>query len=591
MIPSIPPGILLIIGAALIPLLKGRLRDGYMLLLPILGIMNLTGLEVGTYWTFQILDYDIILGQVDKLSLIFAYIFHIALFIGTLYMLKIGTLLEFVAAGVYAGSAIGVVFAGDWLSFFVFWEMLTLPAVFLVLARKEDKSLGAGLRYIIMHVTGGLILLSGILMHVADAGSLEMTKLTLDSTGHYFMFFGMGINAAWPLVHTWLTDTYPAATIGGTVVLSAFTTKTAVYALARTFPGTEELLWIGGAMVTFPVFFAVIENDLRKVLSFSLINQVGYMMIGIGIGTSMSLNGVAAHAFSHIIYKALLFMSMGAVMYRVGSTKATDLGGLWKSMPYTTVFCIIGALSISGFPLFSGFISKSMVVGAAATGNMMILWFVLLFASAGVLEHAGIKVPFFAFFSHDGGHKVEKAPMTMRLAMGVAAFLCVFIGVFPQYLYALLPYDAPYIPYTVGHVITSMQLLVFAGLAFCLLLLGGVYPAEKRATNLDFDWFYRKGASWAVDAFDKLSSFLNKGSKKLVIDGVASSLASFASNGPVRILHGLLAPVWALQGLSQEEKDHRAFIHYSSFERNAFSIGFACGLGILCVGLFYWLVS
>ncbi len=588
---NLPPGIILIIGAALIPLLKGRVRAAYMLLLPLLGIANLAMIEPGTYWTFQVLEYDVVLGAVDKLSLVFGYIFHIALFIGVLYMLQIGSVLEFTAATVYAGAALGVVFSGDWLSFFGFWELLTLPAVFLVLARREEKSVGAGLRYVLFHVTGGLILLAGVLLHVSEAGTTALSPLTLDSTAHYLMFIGMGINAAWPLLHTWLVDAYPAASIGGTVVLSAFTTKTAVYALARTFPGTEELIWIGGAMVTFPVFFAVIENDLRRVLSYSLINQVGYMMIGIGIGTAMSLNGVAAHAFSHIIYKALLFMSMGAVMYRTGSTKATDLGGLWKSMPFTAVCCIIGALSISGFPLFSGFISKSMVVDAAASGHMLILWFVLLFASAGVLEHAGIKVPFFAFFSHDGGHRVEKAPWSMRAAMGVAAFLCVFIGIFPGYLYELLPHDAPYVPYTTAHIVTNLQLLVFAGLAFCLLLLGGIYPAEKRATNLDFDWFYRIGAGRAVDGFVRLSDTLTRWSKRWVIDGVTGTLTSFAGNGPPRILHGLLIPFWGLQGLSQDEMDHRTFRLYSTFERHAGTIGFTCGLGVLVMAALYWFLT
>jgi multicomponent Na+:H+ antiporter subunit D len=275
--------------------------------------------------------------------------------------------------------------------------------------------------------------------------------------------------------------------------LSAFTTKVAVYALARAFPGTEILIWIGAAMTVFPIFYAVIENNLRRVLSYSLINQVGFMVAGIGIGTPLSLNGAVAHTFNNILFKSLLFMSMGAVMHQTGKINATDLGGLYKTMPLTTLFCIIGALSISGFPLFNGFVSKSMIMGAATHEGMGILWLVLLFASAGVFHHAGIKIPYFAFFSHDSGIRTKEPPLNMILAMGIAAFLCIFIGIFPGPLYSILPYPVDYQPYTGAHVLDQLQLLSFAALAFCFLILSGIYPAEIRAINLDADWFYRKG--------------------------------------------------------------------------------------------------
>jgi len=293
------------------------------------------------------------------------------------------------------------------------------------------------------------------------------------------------------------------------VVLSAFTTKLAVYAFARMFPGFEVLIWIGAVMTVFPVFFAVIENDLRKVLSYSLNNQLGFMICAIGIGTPLAINGAAAHAFAHIIYKGLLFMSMGAVLYRVGTSKASELGGLWKSMPWTTVFCIIGAMSISAFPLFSGFVAKSLTMSAVATagadsGVYVIVWLMLLFASAGVLEHSGIKIPYFTFFGHDSGKRVKEAPFNMLLAMGLASFICIAIGL-PAFapgfgfdwLYNLLPYqtEAQYYAdkvYTLDHILTQMQLLMLAILAFMLLKRFGLYPPEKPGTILDTDWLYRK---------------------------------------------------------------------------------------------------
>ena len=293
-------------------------------------------------------------------------------------------------------------------------------------------------------------------------------------------------------MHNWLQDSYPAATVTGTVTLSAFTTKMAVYCLARAFPGTEMLIYIGAVMTLFPIFFAEIENDLRRVLAYSLNNQLGFMVVGVGVGTELALNGTAAHAFCHILYKSLLFMSVGAVLFRTGTSKASELGGLYRTMPWTMVFCIVGAASISAFPLFSGFVSKSLILDAAAENQYPVVWAVLVFASAGVLSHSGIKIPYFAFFSHDSGKRPKEAPTHMLIAMGLTAFACIFIGVFPSSLYALLPYDVNYVPYTAGHILAQLQLLVFALLAFALLMRYGFFPAETRTINLDVDWTYRK---------------------------------------------------------------------------------------------------
>ncbi len=245
-------------------------------------------------------------------------------------------------------------------------------------------------------------------------------------------------------------------------------------------------------MTAFPIFYAVIENDLRRVLAYSLNNQLGFMVVGIGIGTELSLNGTAAHAFSHILYKALLFMSMGAVLYRTGTIKGSELGGLYKTMPYTAGFCIVGAASISAFPLFSGFISKSLIIAAAADQGHWIVWLVLLFASAGVFHHSGIKIPYFAFFQHDSGRRPKEAPINMLVAMGIAAFLCIAIGVYPAPLYAILPFQVNFVPYTTTHVVTQLQLLLFSALAFTYLMKTGLYPPELKSTNLDFDWAYRR---------------------------------------------------------------------------------------------------
>ena len=499
MIDSLPPGIILLVGALILPLLKGRLQAAWTLLLPVLSLGQLLLLAQGHYGQIELFDYQLTMVRVDRLSLVFGYIFHIAAFLGALYALHVRDTTQHVTGMMYVGSAIGAVFAGDLLTLFVYWEITAISSVFLIWASKTERSYRAGIRYLVIQVGSGVLLLAGMILHYQASGSLAFDHLIGPdgdlggaSTGVLLIFLAFGIKCAFPLLHNWLQDAYPEATVTGTVFLSAFTTKLAVYALARGFAGTEALIWIGVTMTLFPVLFAVIENDLRRVLAYSLNNQLGFMVVGIGIGTEMALNGTVAHAFCHILYKALLFMSMGAVLYRVGTVKATELGGLYKSMPWTTAFCIIGAASISSFPLFSGFISKSLILTAVADEHYTIIWIGLLIASAGVMEHSGIKIPFFAFFGHDSGKRCDEAPLNMRLAMGAAAAACILLGVFPSALYSILPYTVDYQPYTSSHVVTQLQLLLFAALAFGVLLKTRIYPPEVASTNLDFDWMYRR---------------------------------------------------------------------------------------------------
>ncbi len=495
-IDGLHPSVILVIGALLIPCLRGKLRGLYMLSLPILSFVQFYTLPTGYQAEWQIFNLTLTTLRVDNLNFAFAVIFHIAALIAVVYSLHLRDVLQQVINLVYAGSALGAVLAGDLVTLFIYWEMAAISSVFLVWARRTEQSYYAGLRYLIIQIISGLLLLSGIILHAHASGSIEFTRLDLGSPGCLLIFIAFGIKCGFPLLHNWLTDAYPQATVTGTVVLSAFTTKMAIYALARGFPGTELLIWIGLAMAAFPIFYAVIENDLRRVLTYSMINQLGFMVVGIGIGTELALNGTVAQTVAHILFKTLLFMSMGAVLLRTGKINGSELGGLYKSMPYTTTFCIIGAASISAFPLFSAFVTKSLIMAAAAHEGYKFTWLVLLFASAGVFHHAGIKIPFFAFFAHDSGIRCKEAPINMLLAMGIAAGLSMVIGIFPKALYALLPYGVIYDPFTVTHVINQLQLLLFSALAFVLLLRTGVYPPELRSVNLDFDWLYRKPGAY-----------------------------------------------------------------------------------------------
>ncbi len=528
-----PPFLLLFIGGLLAGVTRGVVRKAILLVVPVLGGLNLIGMQEGVHLTWDVAGYTLTVFEVDRMSLLFGYLFHLATFIGNMFALHLGeedrASMQHSAAMLYAGSALGAVFAGDLIVLFVFWEMLALTSVFLIWARGTERSYRAGFRYLIIHVLSGVLLLSATLMRAHETGSIDIDQIGLNGSFYAWIFLlSFGIKAAFPLLHNWLTDAYPEGTATGTVFLSAFTTKVAVYSLARTFAGEDLLIYIGAAMTAFPIFYAVIENDLRRVLGYSMINQIGFMVCGIGIGSAMSINGAVAHAFNDVIFKGLLFMSMGAVLHQTGRINGSDLGGLYKSMPFTTGACIVGASSISAFPLFSGFVSKSMVMSAAIYEGHEVVWLVLLFAAAGVFHHAGIKIPFFAFYGHDSGIRTTEAPKNMLIAMGIAMVLNVVIGTFPQQtLYLILPFDAPYSPYDATHVLTQTQLLFFGALAFVGLQKTGIYPPELRSTNIDVEWSYRKLGPWVVNGV---------GSAALAIDG-------YVRSSVMALVHGVLAAV------------------------------------------------
>lgn len=489
----------IIAGLIAAPVRMSLVRKGLALMAPIAAFIIWMSVPSGdhTGGVIELGPFVLETFRFDGLSRIWGLVFIIAGFINAIYGLHQKDRIEDVFGLIYAGAALGAVFSGDLLTLFFFWELTAISSVFLIWASRSAVSFKAGLRYLAIQVLSGVLLLTGAVFQVAETGSWAFNEIGLDGPGGIFIFLAFGIKAGFPLLHNWIQDAYPKATIVGTVMLSGFTTKLAIYALARGFAGTEILIWIGMIMTAFPVFFAVIENDLRKVLSYSLNNQLGYMVVGVGVGTELAINGAAAHAFVHIIYKGLLFMSMGAVLMRTGTAKASELGGLYKSMPLTAVCCLIGAAAISAFPLFSGFVAKAMILSALAYeasyhAIYFIPWVVLIFASAGVLEHAGIKVPWFAFFAHDSKRRVREAPANMLIAMLIAAFLCIFLGVNYGVLYDLLPYGPSYEPYTGEHILTQMQLLMAAIFAFAFLVRMKWYPAEMKAENLDTDWIYRR---------------------------------------------------------------------------------------------------
>ena len=540
MIEWVHPGLIFIFGAFLIPLLKGRWKTAYLLLLPTLAFVDLVLMTKGVFgaiplsvWHIHFAEYLLTFGRVDNLSLVFGYIFVIAAFCMTLYALNVKENGQYMAAFLYVGSALGVVFAGDLFTLYVFWEAMAWSSLFLIWYRKTKKATEAGLRYILWHSFGGIVLLAGIIMYVQNTGSIEFNSfkwgLGWDHLASYLILLGFSLNAAIPPLHAWLSDAYPEATYAGGVFLSAFTTKTAVYTLLRGFPGWEVLIYLGAMMTIYGIIYALLENDARRILAYSIINQVGFMIAGAGIGTPLAICGASAHAFAHILYKGLLWMSAGSVLYMTGKTKCTDLGGLYKTMPLTTTFALVGAFSISAFPLFSGFTTKSMTIAAAAAGHMGLIWLILIAASAGVFLHAGVKFPYFVFFAKDSGIRTRDPPLNQLLAMGLVSFLCIFLGVYPKPLYAILPYSVNFVPYTVPHVVETISLLSFSGLAFFICL-----PILKRTTTitLDTDWLFRIAGRRFIWFCEKpLISFADSIDEK--VRRIADSFVWFSKNPPI----------------------------------------------------------
>jgi len=498
------PSLILILGSLLLLLVPTRLKRGYLLLIPILLFARILTMARGEFGQVHILQWTLVFGRVDALSSVFGYIMSLMCILSTLYGAHVRDDWQHIASWFYVAGSIGCIYAGDFITLFLFWEMMAFSSVFLIWFRGRRESLFAGYRYLLVHVAGGVALLAGMVLHCNAPGndwSFNLLDVHHPTVAIYLIMAGFILNAAVPPLHAWLPDAYGEATFNGSVFLCAFTTKTAVYALCRGFAGMEILVVLGVIMALYGVIYAVLENDCRRLLAYHIISQVGYMVAGVGLGTQMAINGACAHAFAHILYKGLLFMGCGAVLHMTGESKFTELGGLWKKMPWTFVFTLIGGLSISAFPLFSGFVSKSMIVSAGFEEHKYWVGFLLLLASSGTFLHTGLKVPYFIWFGknkpkQETWDRAGEPPWNMNAAMIIASALCIFIGCYTPYLYKMLPYPAlaaDYHPYNAYHIFETLQILLFTGLGFFLLLKKLV---PDPTISLDMDWFYRKG--WRV---------------------------------------------------------------------------------------------
>lgn len=494
------PALLLILGGLILSVIPRNLRSIAFIVFPVLALGIVFSLPNGFSITANFASYELTLVHIDALNRVFAIIFTLIAVVGGIFAYHISDKTQQISALVYAGGALGVTFAGDWLSLFVFWEIMAVSSTFLIWAQKDRDSGDVGLRYLLVHIFGGGLLFAGILLHIAETGSILITALpnvyTLSSV---LILLGVAVNAAVPPLHAWLADAYPKATITGSVFMSAFTTKSAIYVMIRVFPEWDILIWVGVFMALYGTIFALLSNDIRQILAYSIISQLGYMVTAIGIGSEMAINGAVAHAFGHILYKSLLFMGAGAVIYATGKSRLSELGGLAHKMKWVLGFYMIGAFSISGFPLFNGFISKTMIM--SAIGDAHFEWVMLLFlvASVGSYLHSGLKLPYFTWFGNKKHADISfvEVPVNMKVAMGIGGILCITFGLFPSLIYGILPYATNYQPYSVYHLVEMTQILVVGFVLFWFL------KDKLNITSnvlLDTDWFYRKPARLIKEA-------------------------------------------------------------------------------------------
>ena len=503
------PAVVLVLGALLLPFVPRSARSTWVVAASVLSLAAIWGTGLNTVLGVRIMDYELTLLHLDRLSRVFGTIFALIAAVAGIYALHVREPGQQCAALLYAAGAQGVTFAGDYFTLFVSWELMAVASTFLVWARRTPEAEKAGMRYLLVHIFGGGLLFVGILLHFHSGGSLAIARLYPDGAlSSYLILAGVALNAAVPPLHAWLADAYPKATVTGAVFMSALTTKTAVYVLVRVFPEWELLLYFGVMMTLYGVVFAILASDIREILAYHIVSQVGYMVAGVGIGTEMALNGTTAHAYSHILYKALLFMGAGVVLQTTGKSRLTELGGLAKAQPLALWLYMVGALSIAGAPLFNGFISKGMVVAAAAEAHRDWAVLLLLLASVGTFLSVGLNLPYLTWFGKDRGLRPKPAPRNMLVGMAVAAFLCVLYGVAPSLLYRILPFSVDYNPFTAYHLVEATQILIFTFVGFWIVL--EKMKAEATIT-LDTDWLYRRWAGAARRLFvDRVEAFFDR---------------------------------------------------------------------------------
>nr|WP_314631168.1 proton-conducting transporter membrane subunit [uncultured Mogibacterium sp.] len=493
MINSFHPGLLMILIGMLILVLQDRFKKPCSIIAAASGILGLFTLNSSSNLVYQITPgIKLEMIHVDGLSMMFVIIFGIITVINAIYSFDIQDKWEKGVSVIYGGSIISATLAGDVISMIVFWEVAAFSAAYLIYARHTRRSSRSALRYLLMHAFGGNMLLVGFLLHAAQTNSLEIPRFTAlgGSAAFWFILIGVGVNAVVPPFNSWISDSYPESTIAGTVYMCGYTTKLGIYAMIRIFSGTEALVYVGVFMALYGVLMAFLENDLRRLFSYHIMSQLGYMVAALAIGGAWGIDGAVSHAFNNILYKGVLMMCSGAVIMATGKRKITELGGLSKKMPITAWTFFIASLSIAGIPFLNGFASKSIIMHAVNLGGHETAALLLTVTSIGTWLSVALKVNWFVFFDKARSEfEVKPIPMCMKIGMILGASGCIILGVYPSLLFRIMPYKIDVNPFNIGHILEYMILFAGATLVFWIFRVK-ILPHDE--LSLDFDWFFRK---------------------------------------------------------------------------------------------------
>ena len=498
---NIHPGLILIATGLLALILPSKIRQWVSLIGPALALAALLGLKESSSMTMAFTD-DITMEllKVDILAWAFGLVCAVISVIAGIYSFKGCGRAEKAAALIYAGSSMSVVFAGDWISLICFWELMAVSSCYLVWAGKTLQARRACFRYLVMHFFGGNMLLGGALVVMMKSGMSIGLLTDAGSYGYWMVLIGVAVNGAIPPLHTWVPDAYPEASPSGTVYMGSFTTKVAIYALIRLFAGTEWLVIVGAIMAVLGACMALIENDLRRLLSYHIVSQLGMMVAALGTGSAAGIDGATLHAMFNILYKGVLLMGAGAIFVATGKRKISDLGGLARKMPLVAVCFLIGSLSIAGMPFLNGFASKALIM-EALHGYTLAYWLVSI-AGVGTWLSITLKINYFVFFGKtDNDVKVEGVPAYMKIAMVIGALLCVVTGILPSMMYQLMPGGTMAHPFAVDHILEYIGLFIGASIPFMVFI---KKMAPHDMISLDFDWFYRKPLAFVIFGFSKL---------------------------------------------------------------------------------------
>jgi multicomponent Na+:H+ antiporter subunit D len=487
----IPPFLVFLIAVPLVHLLRGRPRQITMVLTAGLALILVSLLEEGSGWAVPFMEYELVLLRVDSLSLLMGRVFSIVTLLAILYAAAFSRPWLHVYALLYAGTSLGAVFAGDFVTLLLFWEGMATTSTLLIWERGGD-AVAAGFRYVLFHGLSGGLLAGGVALQFLETGTL-LVGPTASIWSSLLIVLAAGVNAGFIPLHTWIPDAYPRSHIASSVFLSVYTTKTAVYLFARAAPALEVVALMGGVMALYGAFRALLQTDMRRILSYSIISQVGYMLAGIGLGSALGVSGGMIHAFNDILFKALLFMTVGAVIHATGRDSLRGLGGLARKMPITFVTFWVAALSVSGVPGFSGYVSKGMVLAAAH--EIPILRLMLEVASFGTLLYV-LRLGYFLFLK-EGDVEAHDPPVWMLAAQVGAAGLCVAIGIYPALLLGALP-GSTYDPWTVEHLRDAAIVLVPAALLFAYVGRRVLAPREPEPREVDV--LYLATGRWLLDA-------------------------------------------------------------------------------------------